>query len=66
MADKLSLSEIDACIAELHDNIRRMTDAAALSAPADGDPVGDRIEQASIGLEELMTRRDAVLASTRV
>lgn len=66
MADQLSLSEIDACIAKLRDNIRQMTEAAALSAPAEGDSVEDRIEQASIELEELMTRRDAVLASARV
>ena len=33
MANQLSLSEIDNCIAELRDNIRQMTEAAALFAP---------------------------------
>jgi hypothetical protein len=66
MADQLFVSENHACIAELRDNIRWITKAAALSAPENGDPVVDRIEQASIEVEEPMTRRNAVLASTQV
>jgi hypothetical protein len=62
MADQLSLSEIDTCIAELRDHTRYMTEAAA----ADGDFAGDCIEHASIELEELMRRRDAVLAGARM
>jgi len=58
----LSLSELDARIAIVRDNIRQLIEqAAALSGAEDEDRNADRIAQQNEELERLSKQRDALL-----
>ena len=58
-----SLSELDARIAILRDNIRQLTEqAAGSSGAADESRNADRIAQQTEELEKLTKERDALLA----
>jgi hypothetical protein len=58
----MSLSELEARIAIIRDNIRQLIEqAAALSGAEDEDRNADRIAQQNEELERLIKQRDALL-----
>ena len=61
MADKKSLTELDAEIAAVRDNLRQLTEqAAAQSGAADDELAAERIGQQEALLDRLVKQREAI------
>ena len=61
MADKKSLTELDAEIAEVRDNLRQLTEqAAAQSGAADDELAAERIGQQEALLDRLVKQRETL------
>jgi hypothetical protein len=61
MADNTALSELDAEIAAVRDNLRQLTEqAAAQSGAADEDLAANRIAQQQTLLDRLLKRRETI------
>jgi hypothetical protein len=61
MADKKSLAELDAEIADVRDNLRQLTEqAAARSGAADEDLAADRIAEQQALLDRLLKERETI------
>jgi len=59
MADKKTLAELDAEIADVRDNLRQLTEqAAAQSGAADEDLAAERIERQQELLDRLLKARE--------
>ena len=61
MADKKSLTELDAEIAAVRDNLRQLTEqAAAQSGAADDELAAERIGQQEALLDRLVKQRETI------
>ncbi|MBI1330335.1 MAG: hypothetical protein GC166_10590 [Alphaproteobacteria bacterium] len=62
MSNTSALTEIDAAIAAVRDNLRQLTEqAAAQSGAADEDLAAERIAQQEARLADLLKQREALL-----
>jgi hypothetical protein len=65
MVDEVTLSELDARIAAIQENLRTLIEqAAAYSGSADEERNADRIADQQEKLDALQQQRDALLAGT--
>ena len=61
MADNKALAELDAEIADVRDNLRKLTEqAAAKSGAADEDLAAERIAQQQALLDRLVKQRETI------
>jgi hypothetical protein len=66
MVDEVTLSELDARIAAIQENLRTLIEqAAAYSGSADEERNADRIADQQEKLDALQQQRDALLAGSR-